>query len=517
MTGASHEGVVQSGTRRLTRAALMERAGRAASALLASGLREGGAVAMMLRNDLPFLECMLAAGSAGAYCVPINWHSTAEELGYILRDSGASHLLIHADLLARVGASLPADLVVLVAATPPELCAAWDIPAALADVPVGYRDWARWLAEAPPWSERPRALHGSMFYTSGTTGRPKAVRREPVRPDEREGYARLRAEWFGQRAGLRTALVGPLYHSVQSTYAYSALQVGGHVLLEPRFDAAHLLELIARERLTHLHLVPTMMQRLVQLPEELRARHDVSSLEFVIHGAAPCPPDVKRRLIDWWGPIVHEYYGTSETGMVSRSNSAEWLQRVGTVGRPWPGRRLRIYDEQGQILPPGAEGLVYMSLGAVPNFTYHGADDQRARIERDGLVTTGDIGYLDADGYLFLCDRRQDVVIAGGVKIWPAEVEAVLSEHPAVADCAVFGIPDADLGQVPAAVVQPRVGLAPTADELRAFLTPRLARFKLPRLIEIADDLPRDDSGKLFKRVLRERYAAAARRTSQSQ
>jgi long-chain acyl-CoA synthetase len=470
----------------------------------------------MLRNDLPFLECMLAAGSAGAYCVPINWHSTAEEVAYVLADSGARHLLIHADLLPRVRDVLPAQLTVLVAATPPELCAAWDVPAHLARVPAGCLDWEHWLAQAQPWSGRPRALHGSMFYTSGTTGRPKAVRREPVPAAERESYARLRAEWFGQRPGLRTAIVGPLYHSVQSTYAYSALQVGGSVLLEPRFDAARLLELIARERLTHLHLVPTMMRRLVQLPEALRARFDVSSLEFVIHGAAPCAPDVKRRLIEWWGPCVHEYYGTSETGLVSRSDSAEWLQRVGTVGRPWPGRTVRIYDEHGQVLPPLAEGLVYMSLGAVPNFTYHHADERRAQIERDGLVTTGDIGYLDADGYLFLCDRRQDVIIAGGAKIWPAEVEAVLGEHPAVGDCAVFGLPDDDLGQVPAAVVQPRPGQAPSVEELHAFLARRLARYKLPRLLEIAAELPRDESGKLFKRVLRERYAAGWPRPAQS-
>lgn len=506
------DGVVRSGTRSLTRAALAERAGRAANALLTSGLREGGAIAVMLRNDLPFLECMLATGSAGAYCVPINWHYTAQEVGYILRDSGASHLLIHADLLERVRDVLPAELTVLVAATPPEVCASYAIPAEQARVPAGQLDWDQWLAQAPLWSGRPRALHGSMFYTSGTTGRPKAVRRAPVRPDQRESYAHLRATWFGLRPGLRTSMIGPLYHSVQSTYAYSALQVGGSVLLEPRFDAQRLLASIERERLTHLHLVPTMMQRLVQLPDAVRGRFDLSSLEFVIHGAAPCPPDVKRRLIEWWGPIVHEYYGTSETGLVSRSSSAEWLARVGTVGRPWPGRSVRIYDEHGQERPPRHEGHVYMSLGAVPDFTYHHADEQRALIERDGLVTTGDIGYLDEDGYLFLCDRRQDLVIAGGVKIWPAEVEAALCAHPAVLDCAVFGIPDDDLGQVPAAVVQTRPECAVSPEELRAFLGQRLARFKLPRLIEISDELPRDDSGKIFKRVLRERHAARGAR-----
>lgn len=499
-------GAVQSGARRLSRAEVMDRAMRAATGLAATGLAEGDAIAMMLRNDLPFLECMLAGSTAGAYCVPINWHYTADEVSYILQDSGATHLLIHADLFHRVRHVVPRGTTVLLAATPPEVCAAYDVPAALASPADGLPEWDSWVTKWPAWTDDSRPLRGSMVYTSGTTGRPKAVRRDPIRLEDRDEYARLRAEWFGHRLGMRTAMIGPLYHSVQSTYAYSALQVGGTVLLTPKFDAEELLAMIARERLTHLHLVPTMMRRLVQLPEEVRRRADVSSLEFVIHGAAPCPPDVKRRLIEWWGPLIYEYYGTSETGMVTRSSSAEWRQREGTVGRPWPGRTVRIYDEAGRVLPANAEGLVYMSLGLVPNFTYHRADERRTAIGRDGLVTTGDVGYLDEDGYLFLCDRRQDVVISGGVKIWPAEIEAVLSTHDGVADCAVFAIPDTDFGQAVAALVQPMPGHNVSADELRAFLSARLARFKVPRVLELRGDLPRDDSGKIYKRLLRDAY-----------
>ncbi len=506
----TNTGTVQSGARRLSRDTLLDRAARAATGLASSGIVEGDAVAVMLRNDLPFLECMLAASTAGAYCVPINWHYTSEEVSYILHDSQARHLLIHADLLHRVRDAVPPGVTVFAVDTPPEVREAYDVPDAMAAVPDGVLAWERWLEQWPPWAARASALRGSMFYTSGTTGRPKAVRREPVRPEDREEYAKLRAEWFGHRPGMRTAMIGPLYHSVQSTYAYSAIQVGGSVLLTPKFDAEALLASIEQERLTHLHLVPTMMHRLVHLPDAVRARYDLSSLEFVIHGAAPCPPDVKRRLIAWWGPIVYEYYGTSETGLVSRSNSEEWLQREGTVGRPWPGRRVRVYDDAGHIVPPGTEGAVYMNLGLVPNFTYHRADERRAAAERDGLVTTGDVGYVDEDGYLFLCDRRQDMVISGGVKIWPAEIEAVLVQHAAVADCAVFGIPDPEFGQTPAAVVQPVAGHEISVDELRAFLGERLARFKVPRVLEIRNELPRDDSGKIYKRLLREAYAAAA-------
>lgn len=497
--------VIVSGTRRLAREELMTRAARAATALTSAGVTEGSAIAMLLRNDLAFLECMVAASLIGAYCVPINWHFTPAEVRYILDDSEARHIVVHADLLRVLRSAIPPDASLFVVPTPPEICAAYGIDAADAEVPAGMRAWDPWIERFEPWSDPPQAMRGSMFYTSGTTGRPKAVRREPVPLSERESYAKLRAEWFGFRPGMRTAMVGPLYHSVQSTYAYASLQAGS-VILTPRFDAHALLRLVESERLTHLHLVPTMMQRLVRLPGDVRRAHDLSSLEFVIHGAAPCPPDVKSRIIEWLGPIVHEYYGTSETGMVSRASSEEWLARRGTVGKPWPGRTVRIYDEAGNPLPPRAEGLVYMSLTAMPNFTYHNARDRRSEIERDGLVTTGDIGYLDEDGYLFLCDRRQDLIISGGVKIWPAEIEAALAAHAQVADCAVFAVPDPDLGQVPAAAVQPVAGARVSADELRGFLAARVARFKVPRLFDIRDTLPRDDSGKIFKRLLREPY-----------
>ena len=471
-----------------------------------TGLRDGGAVAVLLRNDVVLLECMLAAATVGAYYLPINWHSTAEELRFILDDVEPSHLVIHADLYRRIRHAIPGRMNVLVVPTPAELCAAYGIGAVDAVPPDGVTSWDDWITQWSPWTDSPGTLRGTMIYTSGTTGRPKAIRRDPIPPQEREAYAKLRAEWFGFRPGLRTAIIGPMYHSVQLTYAHAALQSGGTVLLEPRFDAEALLDLISDHKLTHLHLVPTMMHRLVSLPRAVRDRFDPSSLEFVIHGAAPCPHDVKRSLIDWWGPIVHEYYGTSESGMVSRSSSEEWLARPGTVGRPWPGRIVRIDDDAGAPVPPNTEGLVYMSLGQVPNFTYHNAETRRSEIERDGLVTTGDIGYLDEDGYLFLCDRRQDVVIAGGVKIWPAEVEGVLMGHPAVADCAVFAIPDGDLGQVPAAAVQLVPEKAASPEELRDYLRERIARFKVPRLITVLNQLPRDDSGKIFRRLLREPY-----------
>lgn len=505
--------MISSGDRSLSLESLRTRAARAATTLAHAGVAAGGVVAILLRNDIAFVEAVLAAERIGAYSVPINFHSTADEVRYILADARARVLVVHADLLRRVAGGIPDHTTVVCVRTPDELRAAYGIAAADAEPPAAVADWEDRIARNPAWTEPSRAARGRMIYTSGTTGRPKGVRRFPVTDEARSAYARLHREWFGFRPAMRTAVIGPMYHSVQATYAMGAIASGGTAVLLPRFDAETVLRLIHEERLTHLHLVPIMMRRLLQLSPTVRRRYDVSSLEFVIHGAAPCPPDVKRALIDWWGPKIHEYYGTTEAGMVSRSDSHEWLARPGTVGRAWPGRTIRIYDDHGATVAPGTEGEVYFSLGAMPDFTYQNADDRRAEIERDGLVTNGDVGYLDADGYLFLCDRKRDVVISGGANVYPAEIEAALSSHPDVGDCAVFGVPDDEYGEALAAVVQPRPGAALSEEELRAFLAPRLARFKIPREFAVVGDLPRQDSGKIFKRVLRDaRWAGTGRR-----
>ena len=494
---------VRSGDRSRSLERLRDRAARAASLFAGDGVAEDGAIALLLRNDIAFLEVLLAAGRIGAHSVPMNWHFKPAEVRHILVDSQASHLVVHADLLADVAAVVPPHVRVFAVGTPPEICAAYGIADEVAGAPPGVDDWDAAVEASAPAVAPPAPPRGSMFYTSGTTGTPKGVKRQPVAAAQRRAIAELRAQWFGHRRGMRTAMIGPMYHSVQTSYATAAVATEGTVLLLPRFDAEETLRLIEREQLTHLHLVPTMMQRLVQLDPAVRRRYDLGSLEFVIHGAAPCPPAIKRELIAWWGPIVHEYYGTTEAGLVCRSSSDEWLARPGTVGRPWPGRVVRVLDDEGVEVAPGVTGNVYMSLGAMPDFTYHNAGAKRAGIERDGLITCGDIGYVDSDGYLFLCDRKDDTVISGGVNVYPAEVEAVLLTHPAVVDCVAFGVPHADLGEQLAAAIQLRPGAAPSDDELRRFLGERLAKFKLPRRFEFHDSLPRDASGKVFRRLLR--------------
>jgi long-chain acyl-CoA synthetase len=249
-----------------------------------------------------------------------------------------------------------------------------------------------------------------------------------------------------------------------------------------------------------------MFIRLLKLPEDVRRKFDVSSLKFIIHAAAPCPHDVKRAMIEWWGPVINEFYGSTESSAVTLANSADTLAKPGTVGRAVEGAELRILDDDGRILPAGEVGEIFTRFAELPDFTYHNKPDERAKIDRDGFITSGDVGYLDADGYLFLCDRKRDMVISGGVNIYPAEIEAVLHAMPGVKDCAVFGIPDAEFGEKLMAVVEPADTAALSPGEVQAYLRGHLADYKVPKAIKIARNLPREDSGKIFKRRLRDPY-----------
>jgi long-chain acyl-CoA synthetase len=301
----------------------------------------------------------------------------------------------------------------------------------------------------------------------------------------------------------------PLYHTAVLNFATISVQLGHPVVLMDRFDAEELLALVERYRITHTHMVPTQFRRLLALPQATRDRYDVSSMRCAIHSAAPCPPDVKRQMLDWWGPAVTEYYAASEGGGTVITGP-QWLARPGSVGLPWPGSEVHVLDEAGNDLPPCQPGLVYMRMGT-STFDYHHDEAKTKASRARGMFTVGDIGYLDADGYLYLCDRKSDMIISGGVNVYPAEIENALSGHPAVDDVAVFGIPHDEWGEEIKAVVQPapwaEPGPALTAD-LLAYLGGRVARFKLPRSIDYVSELPRDPNGKLYKRRLRDPYWA---------
>ena len=491
----------------------MERVRRVATGFAGLGVGEGDTVALMLRNDIACFEASLGTGMLGAYPVPVNWHYRGGEARHVIADCGARVIVIHADLLARLGAELPSGVTVLTVATPPEIARAYHVAAAEGAVPAGATDWDAWVAALGPWQAEPKPRRGSMLYTAGTTGRPKGVRRQPQSDAANERMnAFLYTGVMGIRPGMRSVLTGPLYHSAPAAYAYRSVQVGAVLFLQPRFDAHALLRQIEEHRITHLLMVPTMFVRLLKLPRSVRRKYDVSSLEWVLHGAAPCPAQVKRAMIDWWGPVIYEYYGSTEAGLICRATSAQWLAHPGTVGLPVETATVRILGEDGEGLRPNEVGEIYMRVGAVPDFTYHNRDRARREIERDGLITNGDMGYMDADGFVYLCDRRIDMVISGGVNIYPAEIEAVLIAMPGVRDCAVFGIPDDELGESLAAVIEPEAGASLAAEQVTAWLRKRQAGYKTPKVIEFRAELPREDSGKLFKRKLRDPYWETADR-----
>lgn len=497
---------VQLGERFVPHAELMEKARRASTGFDALNIRAGDTVAMMLRNDIAYLEAAFGVRNLGAYAVPINWHLKGEEVRYILEDSEAKALVIHADLLPSMRDHLPPGVEVFVVPTPPELAEAYGIGPAAIESPSCSHDWNEWIAQYDPWDRPVAPDTASIIYTSGTTGRPKGVRRRPSTPEQFQMSIRSTAKILGVEPGIRAIIPAPMYHSAPNAYAIYSVILEAFLVIMPRFDAEELLRLIEKHRITRLQMVPVMFVRLLKLPKEVREKYDLSSLEYIIHAAAPCAPEIKKAMIDWWGPIIHEYYGSTEMSAVTFCTPHDALTHPGTVGKPVPDATVRVLDERGNEAPPGCPGTIYGKLNWIADFTYQGDPAKRQSIEKDGLITSGDIGYFDEDGYLYLCDRANDMVISGGVNIYPAEIEGVLVQMPGVRDCAVFGIPDEEFGESLAAVIEPQDGAQLTADAVRAYLRERIADYKVPKVVEFRVDLPREDSGKLFKRKLRAPY-----------
>jgi long-chain acyl-CoA synthetase len=500
-------GVISGGRLRIF-ADLGDRASRIASGLARLGVKAGDSVSILMRNDIAFIEAAYAVMRLGAYAVPVNWHFKPEEITYVIKDSGSHVLISHSDMLHQLRDAIPAGITALSVATPPEIVANYRIDPVHLGTPDGAIDMETWLTDQPAYDGPAVPAPHSMIYTSGTTGHPKGVRRFAPTPEQAASADAMRARVYGLKANARALLPGPLYHSAPNAFALRAGRLGGALVMMPRFEPEEFLRIVQDEKIDTIFMVPTMFIRLMKLPEDIRKKYDVSSLRHIIHAAAPCPADVKTAMIAWWGPVIFEFYGSTESGAVTFANSEDALKKPGTVGKIAPGAELRFLGDDGAVLPQGEIGEIYSRIAGNPDFTYHNKPEKRAEIDRDGFITSGDVGYLDADGYVFICDRKRDMVISGGVNIYPAEIESALHALDGIHDCAVFGIPDEEFGEALMAVIEPQPGVVLDLAQVRADLKKALADYKVPKQMEIQSNLPREDSGKIFKRRLRDPYWA---------
>lgn len=510
-TSQLFNGIV-SGDRRRSHSEVAARSARIAGGLQKLGVKAGDCVCILMRNDISFIEAAYAVMTLGAYAVPVNWHFKPEEVAYILQDTATRVLIGHADLLHPLERNLTPGLTVLSVPTPPEILANYKIDPVHCAAPRGAIDLDAWLAEQAPYDGPAQPQPQNMIYTSGTTGHPKGVKRYAPTPEQAASSERMRAMIYGLKPNARALCPGPLYHSAPNSFGLRAGKLGGVLALMPRFDPEEFLRLVQDEKIDTIFMVPTMFIRLMKLPQSVRDKYDMSSLRHIIHAAAPCPADVKRAMIDWWGPVIHEFYGSTESGAVTFANSEDALKKPGTVGKISPGAELRFIGEDGKELPQGEIGEIYSRIAGNPDFTYHNKPEKRSEIDREGFITSGDVGYIDPDGYIFICDRKRDMVISGGVNIYPAEIEAAMLAIPGVHDCAVFGIPDEEFGEALMAVVEPQPGITLDIASIRAQLGKVLAGYKIPKHIETGSNLPREDSGKIFKRRLRDPYWTKAGR-----
>ncbi len=486
------------GATRRSYAELNARVNQLARALQRAGVRAGDAVGAALHNGCEWFELLNAVGKLGAQLVPIGYRLKGPEIAYMVRDSRAKILVASADLGAEIDRArdehpMPGDALWMVGETTPSHGRS-------------YED--RLAAEST--DEPDGAFVGggfnTMIYTSGTTGRPKGIERSMDPATAHHTLLGVAGLWGFTADDVHLA-AGPLYHTGPASYAQMHLLVGATVVLLPHYDAAAALQLIERHRVTTSFMVPTHFSRILLLDPAQRRRFDLSSVRLILHSAAPCPPHVKRGIMEVFPPgTVTEFYGSSEAGF-SKITAEEWVRKPGSVGRPWPGHALRILDDDGRELPPGEIGLIYVRAPRL-DFRYRGAEDKTRHAFHDGCFTAGDLGYVDADGYLFIADRRTDLIISGGANIYPAEVEATIMQHPAVADAAVIGLPDPDMGKFVLAVVELRPGTTASADELIAFTRRDLAHYKCPRRVEFVAELPREPQGKVKKHQLVERYTS---------
>jgi long-chain acyl-CoA synthetase len=496
---------------------------RLVRALRARGLVRGDSVALMCTNRPEFIEVLYAAQRGGFRLTPLNWHLTGEEAAYIVANCEAKAFVCSVEV-----AEAAVEATSEVASEVAEKCGGVGlVRIVIGGTGPGFEEYASVIAAEDGSDIDDPVLGTQMLYTSGTTGRPKGVHREGAAPS-----ALATVNFCGYDEAYETSvdthlLTGPLYHAAPLAFSVAVPALYGvPIVVMERWDPVETLRLIEQHGITHSHMVPTMFHRMLALADDVKERYELSSLRFVIHGAAPCPVTVKQGLIEWLGPILVEYYAATE-GLGTLVDSTTWLAHPGTVGRPMVPGLVKVMrdgdgdgDGDGSVeAAPGEIGLVFLRAVATAKFDYYGDEEKTAGAFRGDYFTLGDMGYMDEEGYLFLTDRTANLIISGGVNIYPAEVDAVLLEHPAVGDVATIGIPDDEWGEEVKAVVQLAEGIEPSpalAAELIEFTRSHLAHFKCPRSVDFTPELPREDTGKIFKRKLRDQYRAAAERDRQS-
>ncbi len=461
-----------------------------------------------MRNAPAYLEVIEACRYVEAYYVPLNWHSSAQEILHILDDSNTRVLIGHSDLLHNMSSQDLNNIEVLQTPTPPEIVERYALApdsshSGKAD------DLEKLIANGQPITTPPLKFRGMFSYTSGSTGRPKGIKREvdESTPDKYEVYRGLSTTLMQLQPGDRFYVSAPIYHSAPNALSMSCIAAeNADIYIEAKFDAEQFLADIDKNKITHTYIVPTMMVRLLKLPQSVKSQYDVSSLRFALSTGSACPTDVKQAMIDWFGPIFYESYGASEIGFMTLISSEEAQRKPGSVGKVLPSGSIKILDDEKQSLPMGESGLIYVHLPMFGPFEYTNAEGNLDDLHVDGHTTVGDVGYVDDEGYLFINDRKKDMIISGGANIFPAEIEAVMIEMPDVVDCAVFGAPHVEYGELIVAAVQCKAGRTVTLVEVHAFLDNKIARFKFPRKLDLHDALPREDSGKIFKQRLRAPY-----------
>lgn len=479
----------------LTFGTLNDRSARLANLFAADGLVQGDPVALLLENGSDFIVAVWAARRAGLLCVPLNWHLAPDEIGYILGDCGAKAVVASPRFTKLVAGS----------GSPTLRCYLFGPEES------GWRDIEAELARTRADRPQPELGGGMMLYSSGTTGRPKGIIASGGQGRslaELTTYEKLYRDFHAVSPASTVLTAGPLYHAAPLNWAIGPQRLGATIVIFRHFDAAACLEALSRQGVTHCQMVPIHFVRLLKLPDDVRRRASIPTLTRVVHAGAPCPVAVKAAMMDWWGPVIWEYYSGSEGFGMTAIDPEEWLAHPGSVGRPRYGGPIEIVGPDGESLPVGDIGLVYFSNPR--EFAYQGRESQsHDAINAKGWATFGDMGWLDSEGFLYLADRKGHMIISGGVNIYPAEIEAALLQHPAVGDAAVIGVPDEEYGERVHAVIEPArghpVGVGLEA-ELAAYVRERLAGFKVPRSFEFLNELPRSEAGKLLKRELRARH-----------